>query len=94
MTYLQHLVDSNILLIVSRIILIALNLLADIIGNFPIIKQFNSSFLLFLVEMFINVLLVYIICSLIDFIRIRLLEPKYMKAIQNLIEKMKEKDDQ
>ncbi len=32
-----------ILLIVSRIILIALNLLADIIGNFPIIKQFNKS---------------------------------------------------
>ena len=65
-----------------------------IIWGRAIIKQFNSSFLLFLVEMFINVLLVYIICSLIDFIRIRLLEPKYMKAIQNLIEKMKEKDEQ
>ena len=59
-------------------------------------KAFNKLHLIlvFLEEMFITVLLMYIICSLIDFIRIRLLEPKYMKAIQNLIEKMKEKDEQ
>ena len=61
-------------------------------GGGVIINQFNSSCLVFLAEMFMTVLLVYIICSLIDFMRIRFLEPKYMGAIQNLLEEMKEKE--
>lgn len=56
------------LLVVLRIILIIMNLLADFIGNLPIIKQFNKvgGFIVGLLEGIVIVYAVFAICFLLD----------------------------
>ncbi len=56
------------LLIVLRILLIIMNLLADFIGNLPIIKQFNKvgGFVVGLLEGIVIIYAVFAICFLLD----------------------------
>jgi uncharacterized membrane protein required for colicin V production len=56
------------LLIVLRILLIIMNLLADFIGNLPIIKQFNKAggFVVGLLEGIVIIYAVFAICFLLD----------------------------